>query len=56
MLAHEAVHLGGERREGVTECLALQEAGPLAVRMGLDAGRARGSCSPSSTDDWRSGT
>ena len=41
VLAHEAVHLGGERREGVTECLALQEAGPLAVRMGLDAGRAR---------------
>jgi hypothetical protein len=41
VLAHEAVHLGGERREGVTECLALQEAGPLAVRLGLDAGRAR---------------
>ena len=38
VLAHEAVHLGGERREGVTECLALQEAGPLAVRLGLDAG------------------
>jgi hypothetical protein len=29
VLAHEAVHLGGERREGVTECLALQEAGPI---------------------------
>ena len=41
VLAHEAVHLGGERREGVTECLALQEAGPLAVRMGLDEGLAR---------------
>jgi len=24
VLAHEAIHLGGERREGVTECLALQ--------------------------------
>jgi hypothetical protein len=41
VLAHEAVHLRGERREGVTECLALQEAGPLAVRLGLDEGRAR---------------
>jgi hypothetical protein len=41
VLAHEAVHLGGERREGVTECLALQAAGPLAVRLGLDEGRAR---------------
>jgi hypothetical protein len=41
VLAHEAVHLRGERREGVTECLALQEAGPLAVRMGLDEDRAR---------------
>ncbi len=41
VLAHEAVHLGGERREGVTECLALQEAGPLAERLGLDAGTAR---------------
>jgi len=41
VLAHEAVHLGGERREGVTECLALQEAGPLAVRLGLDEGTAR---------------
>jgi hypothetical protein len=41
VLAHEAVHLGGERREGVTECLALQEAGPLAVRLGLDEGKAR---------------
>jgi hypothetical protein len=41
VLAHEAVHLGGERREGVTECLALQEAGPLAVRLGLGSGTAR---------------
>ena len=41
VLAHEAVHLGGERREGVTECLALQEAGPLAVRLGLAEGTAR---------------
>lgn len=41
VLAHEAVHLGGERREGVTECLALQEAGPLALRLGLPEGTAR---------------
>ena len=41
VLAHEAVHLGGERREGVTECLALQAAGPLAVRLGLREGQAR---------------
>ncbi|HEX6724409.1 MAG TPA: hypothetical protein VF073_04125 [Gaiella sp.] len=41
VLAHEAVHLGGERREGVTECLALQEAGPLAIRLGLSEGTAR---------------
>lgn len=41
VLAHEAVHLGGERREGVTECFALQAAGPLAVRLGLAEGRAR---------------
>ena len=41
VLAHEAVHLGGESREGVTECLALQAAGPLAVRLGLDDGLAR---------------
>jgi hypothetical protein len=34
VLAHEAVHLGGERREGVTECLALQAAGPLACDSG----------------------
>jgi len=41
VLAHEAVHLGGERREGVTECLALQAAGPLAVRLSLGGGQAR---------------
>jgi hypothetical protein len=41
VLAHEAVHLGGERREGVTECLALQDAGPLAVRLGLGEAEAR---------------
>lgn len=36
VLAHEAVHLRGERREGVTECLALQEAVAVARRLGLD--------------------
>jgi hypothetical protein len=41
VLAHEAVHLGGERREGVTECLALQAAVPLSVRLGLDEEHAR---------------
>jgi hypothetical protein len=41
VLAHEAVHLRGERREGVTECLALQEGVRLAVRLGLDEARAR---------------
>ncbi len=41
VLAHEAVHLRGERREGVTECLALQEAVPLATRLGLSEERAR---------------
>ena len=41
VLAHEAVHLRGERREGVTECLALQEAIPLATRLGLAEERAR---------------
>lgn len=34
VLAHEAVHLGGETREGVTECLALQEGVGLAQRLG----------------------
>jgi hypothetical protein len=41
VLAHEAVHLGGERREGVTECVALQAAVPLAVRFGVTEARAR---------------
>ncbi len=41
VLAHEAIHLRGERREGVTECLALQAAVPLAVRLGVDEERAR---------------
>ena len=41
MLAHEAIHLTGERREGVTECLALQAAVPLAARLGIDDDRAR---------------
>jgi hypothetical protein len=36
VLAHEAVHLRGERREGVTECLALQEGVALGRRFGLD--------------------
>ena len=41
VLAHEAIHLGGERREGVTECLALQAAVPLGVRFGLSESEAR---------------
>jgi len=41
VLAHEAIHLGGERREGVTECLALQAAVPLGVHFGLTESRAR---------------
>jgi hypothetical protein len=41
VLAHEAIHLGGERREAVTECLALQAAVPLAVRFGVTESRAR---------------
>jgi hypothetical protein len=41
VLAHEAVHLSGERREGVTECLALQAAVPLAGRLGIEDGTAR---------------
>jgi hypothetical protein len=41
VLAHEALHLGGERREGVTECLALQAAVPLGVRFGLRESQAR---------------
>ena len=41
MLAHEATHLTGERREGVTECLALQAAVPLAARLGIEDDQAR---------------
>jgi hypothetical protein len=37
VLAHEAVHLRGERAEGVTECLALQEGAALGRRLGLTA-------------------
>lgn len=41
VLAHEAVHLAGERDEGVTECRALQEGVVLGVRLGLPEDRAR---------------
>ena len=41
VLAHEAVHLRGERREGVTECLALQEGVALGRRLGLSESTAR---------------
>jgi hypothetical protein len=41
VLAHEAVHLGGERDEGVTECRALQEGVTLGARLGLPEDRAR---------------
>lgn len=41
VLAHEAVHLGGERDEGVTECRGLQEGVALGERLGLPAGRAQ---------------
>ncbi len=40
VLAHEAVHLRGERDEGVTECYALQEGTALGRRLGLTAGEA----------------
>lgn len=36
VLAHEAVHLSGERDEGVTECRALQEGVSLGQRIGLE--------------------
>jgi hypothetical protein len=36
VLAHEAVHLHGERREGVTDCVGLQEGVALGRRLGLD--------------------
>lgn len=35
VLAHEAVHLGGERSESVTECLGLQHGVGLARRLGV---------------------
>ncbi|MGL6278504.1 MAG: hypothetical protein ACRC50_02990 [Gaiella sp.] len=40
VLAHEAVHLRGERRESVTECLALQEGVALGERLGIPTARA----------------
>jgi hypothetical protein len=40
VLAHEAVHLGGEPRENVTECLALQAGVGLGRRLGLADGAA----------------
>lgn len=40
VLAHEAVHLRGERREGVTECLGLQEGVGLARRLGWSRAEA----------------
>jgi hypothetical protein len=41
VLAHEAVHLRGERNEAETECEALQVGVGLGQRLGLDAGTAR---------------
>lgn len=41
VLAHESVHLAGERDEGVTECKALQEGVKLGARLGLGENRAR---------------
>jgi hypothetical protein len=40
VLAHEAVHLGGERNEAVTECKALQVGVGLGQRLGLSRDRA----------------
>ncbi len=40
VLAHEAVHLGGEPSESVTECLALQAGVGLGRRLGLDGDEA----------------
>lgn len=39
VLAHEAVHLRGERNEGVTECYALQEGVGLGARLGVPVDR-----------------
>jgi hypothetical protein len=41
VLAHEAVHLAGERDEGVTECKGLQEGVSLGARLGLSGASAR---------------
>jgi hypothetical protein len=40
VLAHEAVHLRGERREGVADCLGLQTGVALGRRLGLDGASA----------------
>ena len=40
VLAHEAVHLAGERDESLTECRALQQGVTLGVRLGLSETRA----------------
>jgi hypothetical protein len=40
VLAHEAVHLTGERDEGVTECKGLQQGVPLGRRLGLSRAAA----------------
>jgi hypothetical protein len=42
VLAHEAVHLAGERDEAVTECKGLQEGVPLGRRLGLSPEAAAG--------------
>jgi hypothetical protein len=41
VLAHESWHLRGVRREGVTECYALQSGVDVAIHLGLDEGEAR---------------
>lgn len=41
VLAHEAVHLAGERNEGLTECRGLQEGVALGERLGLPGDRAQ---------------
>lgn len=40
VLAHEAVHLAGERDEGITECRGLQHGVTLGRRLGLPPGTA----------------
>ena len=54
VLAHEAVHLGGERREGVTECLALQEAVPSPFASASGKGRRAVSSGPHTNSGSRS--